>query len=55
MPPRRDPGTVTLVWLYMLARVSTQWIVIGAMGGVFAVLFLVAYWATRNVSQVRAA
>lgn len=41
-------GTVALSWLYLLGRVSCQWVAIGAVDGVFAVLFLVAFWGTRN-------
>jgi uncharacterized membrane protein len=48
-------GTVALTWLYLLGRVTGQWVAIGAVDGVFAILFLVAYWATRNQSQARTA
>jgi hypothetical protein len=41
-------GTVALTWLYLLGRVSSQWIAIGTVDGIFAVLFLAAFWATRN-------
>ena len=48
-------GTIALTWLYLLGRVSTQWIAIGAADGVFAVLFVVAYWSSRTQPKVRAA
>jgi len=51
----KGSGTVALTWLYLLGRVSTQWIAIGAVDGVFAVLFVVAYWSTRSEFKVRAA
>jgi len=41
-------GTVALTWLYLAGRVSMQWVVIGGVDGAFAVLFLVAYWSTRE-------
>ena len=41
-------GTAALAWLYLAGRVSGQWIAIGAVDGVFAVLFLVAFWRTRS-------
>jgi hypothetical protein len=47
----KGSGTVAMTWLYLLGRVSTQWIAIGAVDGVFAVLFLIAFWATRNESK----
>lgn len=46
----KGSGTVALTWLYLQGRVSSQWIAIGAVDGVFAVLFLVAFWATRSKS-----
>jgi len=39
-------GTVALTLLYLIGRVSFQWIVIGAVDGVFAVLFLIGYFST---------
>jgi hypothetical protein len=51
----KGSGTVALTWLYLLGRVSSQWIAIGAVDGIFAVLFLVAFWATRSESSMRAA
>ena len=48
-------GTIALTWLYLLARVSTQWIAIAAADGLFAVLFLVAYWSTHSESKVASA
>jgi len=47
----KGSGTVALTWLYLLGRVSSQWIAIGTVDGVFAVLFLVAFWATRSESK----
>jgi hypothetical protein len=51
----KGSGTIALTWLYLLGRVTTQWIAIGAADGVFAVLFVVAYWSTRSELKVRAA
>ena len=48
-------GTVALSWLYLLGRVSCQWVAIGAVDGVFAALFLVAFRATRSESVKRMA
>ena len=50
----KSSGTVALTWLYLLGRVPIQWIAIGTVDGVFAVLFLVAFWVTRNDSRERA-
>jgi len=50
----KGSGTVALTWLYLVGRVSGQWIAIGAVDGVFAVLFLVAYWVTRSETHNRA-
>lgn len=50
----KGSGTVALTWLYLVGRVSGQWIAIGAVDGVFAILFLVAFWATRSKSKMRA-
>jgi len=44
-------GTVVLIWLYLQGRVSGQWLAIGAVDGVFAILFLVAFLATRSESK----
>lgn len=51
----KGSGTVALTWLYLLGRVSSQWLAIGAVDGVFAILFLVAFWATRREFKKRAA
>jgi uncharacterized membrane protein len=51
----KGSGTVALKWLYIVGRVSRQWIAIGAVDGIFAVLFLVSFWATRSESKERAA
>jgi hypothetical protein len=48
----KGSGTVALTWLYLLGRVSRQWVAIGAADGVFAVLFLVAFRATRVEANV---
>ena len=47
----KGSGTVALTWLYLLGRVSGQWIAVGTLDGVIAVLFLVAFWATRGESN----
>ena len=49
----KGSGTVALTWLYLLGRVSGQWIAVGTLDGVVAVLFLVAFWATRGESNER--
>ena len=41
-------GPVALSWLYLQGRVSSQWITMSIMDGVFAILFLVAYWVTAK-------
>lgn len=51
----KGSGTVVLTWLYLLTRVSAQWVMIGAVDGIFAVLFAIAYWSTRDHLKVRAA
>jgi len=51
----KGSGTIALTWLYLLARVSVQWIVIGAVDGIFAMFFAIAYWATGDHPKVRAA
>lgn len=51
----KGSGTVALARLYLQGRVSTQWLAIGAVDGVFAILFLVAFWATRREFKKRAA
>ena len=51
----KGSGTVALTWLYLVGRVSSQWIAIGAIDGIFAILFLVAFFATRSKSKRRAA
>jgi hypothetical protein len=44
----KSSGTVALTWLYLLGRVSVQWVVIGVVEGVFALFFLAAHRATRS-------
>ena len=51
----KGSGTVALTWLYRLGRVSGQWIAVGIVDGIIAVLFLVAFWATRGESKERVA
>ena len=47
----KGSATIALSWLYLIGRVSNQWIAIGAVDGVFAILFLVAFLATRSKSK----
>ena len=49
----KGSGTVSLSWLYLQGRVSVQWCVIGIVDGVFAALFLIAFWATRAETKKR--
>lgn len=51
----KGSGTIALTWLYLLGRVSTQWVAIGALDGVFAILFLVAFRTISNGPGNRAA
>jgi len=44
----KGSGTAALTWLYFRGQVSGQWVVIGAVDGIFAILFLVAFWAVRR-------
>lgn len=44
----KGSSTVALTWLYLVGRVSSQWIAIGVVDGVFAILFLIAFLATRG-------
>ena len=44
----KSSGTVALTWLYLQGRVSVPWIAMGAVDGVFAALFLIAFWAVRE-------
>jgi hypothetical protein len=46
----KGSGTVALTWLYLLGRVTAPWVAVGAVDAVFAILFLIAYWATRHQS-----
>ncbi len=39
-------AAVTLTWLYLIDRISSQWIAVGAIDGVFAVLFIIGYFLT---------
>jgi len=39
-------GTIALTWLYFTDQVSLQWITIGAIDGVFAILFLIVFFST---------
>ena len=42
---------VALMWLYLQGRISSQWITTSIMDGVFAILFLVSYWAKRHETE----
>ena len=45
-------GTVVLTWLYLQGQVSSQWITAATVDGIFAVLFLIAFWAAgRGVKK----
>ena len=50
----KGSGIVALTWLYLIGRVASQWVAIGAVDGIFAILFLVAFLATRSESKKRA-
>jgi len=42
-------GTITLICLYSIGRISAQWVGIGAVDGIFAILFIVGFILTpRN-------
>lgn len=45
-------GTIALTWLYLINRVSSQWIAIGAVDGLFAVLFLFGYFLTPKKNDL---
>ena len=47
----KGSGTVALTWLYLIGRVSSQWVAIGAVDGIFAILFIVVFLATRSESK----
>ena len=47
-------GTLALTWLYMQGRVSTQWITVATVDGIFAILFLVAFWAAGREPNTNA-
>lgn len=38
-------GVIALTWLYLQGRISSQWTATIVMDGIFAILFLVAFWA----------
>jgi hypothetical protein len=42
---------VALIWLYAQGRISSQWLQTSVLDGVFAILFLVSFWMTRNEGQ----
>lgn len=44
----KGSGTVALTWLYLIGRVSGQWGAIGAVDGIFAILFVIAFLITRS-------
>ncbi len=43
-------GPAALMWLYLQGRISSQWITTIILDGVFAGLFLVSFWLTRQKS-----
>jgi hypothetical protein len=51
----KGSATVALTWLYLAGRVTSQWIAIGAVDGIFAVLFLISFWAIRSESKEQVA
>jgi hypothetical protein len=44
----KGSSPVVLTWLYLLGAVSPPWLVIGAVDGVWTVLFLFASWRVRG-------
>ena len=44
-------GTIALTWLCLIGQVSLQWIAIGAVDGVFAILFLIGFFSTPKVYE----
>jgi uncharacterized membrane protein len=44
----KGSGTVALTWLYLIGRVASQWLAIGTVDGVFAILFVIAFLVTRS-------
>ena len=44
----KGSGTITLTWLYLQGRLSSQWLAIAVVDGMFAVLFLVAFLTIRS-------
>jgi len=44
-------GTIALTWLYLVNRVSSQWIAIGTVDGIFAILFLIGYFFTATNNE----
>lgn len=50
----KGSGTIALTWLHLQGRVSVQWIAIGTVDGVFAVLFLIAFLAIHGTSWKKA-
>ena len=44
-------AAIVLTWLYLIDQVSLQWIAIGAIDGVFAILFLMAFFSTSKVYE----
>jgi hypothetical protein len=41
-------ATVALTWLFLLGRLSIHWAAFGAIDGIFAALFLIAFLVLRN-------
>ena len=46
-------GVIALTWLYLQKRISNQWTVTVIVDGIWAILFLVAFWATGRGSRGR--
>jgi hypothetical protein len=45
-------GTVALTWLFLQGRISGQWTAVAIVDGIFAILFLIAFWLSgREVSR----
>ena len=41
---------LALVWLVLQDRISSQWVASAILDGVFALLFLIAFWLTGRAS-----
>jgi hypothetical protein len=50
----KTSGVVALTWLYLQKRISSQWAATIIIDGIWAVLFLVAFWAAgQGANKVR--